>query len=360
VSTSAEACTAFLTVGAKRSAQPYIPEDIDLLQAITDSLGLLFERGKLAAMQESSVDCPSCGRSYDPGAVSCDSDTSTLLPAGVPRLIQGRFRLERRIGQGGMGVVYEAKDLELDRQVAIKFLRDQRLGDASALSRFRREARVLASFQHPNVVTIFDAGSIADGRGFLVMELLRGASLSQELAAKGALPVPRISEILQGVCSAVEAAHRRSIVHRDLKPQNVFLAQQAGGVVPKVLDFGLAALIDPDGTTLTLADATGAGGLAGTPGYIAPERLLGDRGKEASDIWTIGVIAYEMLTGRHPFAGRRLTPVMEYIPNAPAAWQSFFVRVLADRPEERPPSAQVLFSEFLAVFHVAADAATPR
>jgi hypothetical protein len=360
VSTSAEACTAFLTVGPKRSAQPYIPEDIDLLQAITDSLGLLFERGKLAAVQESSLECPSCGRSYDPGAVSCDSDASTLLPAGVPRLIQGRFKLERRIGQGGMGVVYEATDVELDRHVAIKFLRDQRLGDAPALSRFRREARVLASFQHPNVVTIFDAGSIANGRGFLVMELLRGAGLSQELATRGTLPVLQIVDILRGVCSAVEGAHRRSIVHRDLKPQNVFLAEQAGGVVPKVLDFGLAALIDPDGTTLTLADATGAGGVAGTPGYIAPERLLGQRGGEASDIWSIGVIAYEMLTGRHPIAGGRLTPVTKHIPDAPARWQSFFARALADRPEERPPSAQVLFSEFLAAFRVAADAATPR
>ncbi len=326
-STSAEACTAFLAIGPKRSGQPYIREDIDLLQAIADSLGLLFER----APQSSG-----------------------------PDLIQGRFRVERRIGQGGMGVVYEATDLELERRVAIKLLSDQRLGDASALSRFRREARVLASFQHPNVVTIFDAGSLVNGQGFLVMELLRGVSLSQELAAKGRLPIGQISHILQGVCSGVDAAHRRSIIHRDLKPQNIFLAEHEGGVIPKVLDFGLAALIDPDGTTLTLADATGAGALVGTPGYIAPERLRGERGGEAGDIWAIGVIAYEMLTGRRPFAAGRLTPVAEYVHNAPAAWHSFFLRTLADHPEDRPQSAQALFSEFLAAFRVAADAATPH
>lgn len=219
---------------------------------------------------------------------------------------------------------------------------------------------MLASFQHPNVVTIFDAGSLPDGRGFLVMELLRGVSLSQELAAKGPLPLSQIAPVLQGVCSGVDAAHRRSIVHRDLKPQNIFLAEQEGGVIAKVLDFGIAALIDPDGTTLTLADATAAGGVIGTPGYIAPERLRGERGGEAGDIWAIGVIAYEMLTGKHPFADGRLTPVTEYMHNAPAAWQSFFARALADRPEDRPPSAQALFSEFVAAFRVAADAATPH
>jgi serine/threonine-protein kinase len=259
-----------------------------------------------------------------------------------------------------MGVVYEASDLELDRPVAIKFLGDWRIGDASAMSRFRREARALASFQHPNVVTIFDAGRIANGRGFLVMELLRGATLRQELAAKGPLELSRISEILRGICSAVEAAHQRSIVHRDLKPENVVLTEQQGEVVPKVLDFGVAALIDPDESTLTAA-ATGAGELVGTPGYIAPERLHGQRGGEAGDIWCIAVIAYEMLTGRHAFAGgRRFTPITEYIPNAPAEWQNFFVRALADQPEERPHSPQILFSEFLAAFRIAADAANPH
>lgn len=327
VSTSAEVCTAFLAIGPKRSGQPYIREDIDLLQAIADSLGLLFERAPQVS---------------------------------APDLIQGRFHLEHQIGQGGMGVVYEATDLELERRVAIKLLSNQRLGDASAQSRFRREARVLASFQHPNVVTIFDAGSLPDGRGFLVMELLRGVSLSQELAAKGPLPIAQISNILRGICYGVEAAHRRSIVHRDLKPHNVFLAEQEDGIIPKVLDFGLAALIDPDGTTLTLADATGAGALVGTPGYIAPERLCGERGGEAGDIWAIGVIAYEMLTGRRPFAGGRLTPVTEYVHNAPVAWQSFFARALADCPKDRPPSAQALFSEFTAVFRVAADVVTPH
>lgn len=362
VSASAEACTAFLGMGPKRSGQPYTREDIELLQSVADSLGLLLQRAEPGPPEESCLECTACGRCYDSGTVNCAADTGTLTRGSLPRLIQDRFRMERRIGQGGMGVVYEARDLELDRPVAIKFLGDRRIGDASAMSRFRREARVLASFQHPNVVTIFDAGWAANGRGFLVMELLRGVTLRQELAAKGPLRLSRISEILRGICSAVEAAHQRSIVHRDLKPENVFLTEQQGRIVPKVLDFGIAALIDPNESTLTLAGATGAGELVGTPGYIAPERLHGQRGGEAGDIWCIAVIAYEMLTGRHAFAGadRRFTPIMEYIPNAPAEWQNFFVRALADQPEKRPHSPQILFSEFLATFKMAADAATPH
>jgi eukaryotic-like serine/threonine-protein kinase len=362
VSSSAEACIAFVGMGPKRSEQPYAREDIELLQSVADSLGLLFQRAQLGAQQESCLECPACGCCYESDVARCVADAEPLTRGSMPRLIQDRFRLERRIGRGGMGIVYEARDLELDRPVAIKVLGDRRMGDASAVSRFRREARVLASFQHPNVVTIFDAGCVANGRGFLVMELLRGVTLRQELAARGPLQLCLISEILRGICSAVEAAHKRSIVHRDLKPENVFLTEQQGGSVPKVLDFGLAALIDPNASTLTVAGVTCAGALVGTPGYIAPERLHGRRGGEAGDIWCIAVIAYEMLTGRHAFAGvnRCFTPIAEYIPNAPAEWQNFFVRALADQPEDRPPSPQILFSEFLAAFRMGADAVLPH
>ena len=357
-SASVEACTAFLGMGPKRSGQPYTRQDIELLQSIADSLGLLLQRSESGPTEESCGECTLCGRCYDSGTVSCTVDTVTLTRSSLPRLIQDRFRIERRIGQGGMGVVYEARDLELDRPVAIKFLGDRRIGDASAMYRFRREARVLASFQHPNVVTIFDAGWVGNGRGFLVMELLRGVTLREELAAKGPLRLSYISEILRGICSAVEAAHQRSILHRDLKPENVFLTEQQNEIVPKVLDFGIAALIDPNESTMTLAGATRAGELLGTPGYIAPERLHGQRGGQASDIWCLAVIAYEMLTGKHAFAGadRRFTPITEYLPNAPAEWQNFFIRALADHPEERPHSPQILFSEFRAAFRVTADA----
>lgn len=362
VFSSADACTAFLAMGPKRSGQPYTREDIDLLQSVADSLGLLFERAQPGAPEASCLECPRCGRCYDSGSASCAADSATLTRGSLPRFIQDRFRLERRIGQGGMGVVYEARDLELERPVAIKFLGDRRMGDSSAISRFRREARVLAGFQHPNVVTIFDAGWVANGRGFLVMELLHGITLRQDLAANGPFELSRISEILRGICSAVEAAHQRSIVHRDLKPENVFLTEQQGGIVPKVLDFGLAALIDPNGSTLTLAGASRPGELVGTPGYIAPERVHGQRGGEPADIWCIAVIVYEMLTGRHAFAqdNRCFTPITEYIPNAPAEWQNFFLRALADQPEERPHSPQILFSEFLVAFRIPADAALLR
>ena len=373
VSAAAKGCVALLAVGPKRSEQPYSREDLDLLQSVAGSLALLIERPeKILDSEESCLECPGCGTCYDSGFAHCRVDGEALVRATVPRYLQGRLRLERKIGRGGMGIVYEATDTHLDRRVAVKFLGEERLNDASAVARFRREARLLAAFQHTNVVTIFDAGSTMSGRFFLIMELLRGTTLRDELSRRGGLPLGRVTEILRGICAAVDAAHRHSVIHRDLKPENVFLAEQDGGTITKVLDFGLAKLFDSEAATLTLACETREGKIVGTPRYMAPERLLGEPGGEAADIWSIGVVAYEMLTGKYPFVRppgapgfaiesyRRFRPLSEEIRDAPADWEDFFVGALAFEPTNRPVSPKLLFAEFQQLLHDKAKEASQR
>ena len=358
VSGASKGAAAFLAIGPKRSQQPYSREDLDLLQSVAGSLALLIERPeKTNDTGELCLECPACGACYPSGSAQCTADGQSLVRTTGPRYLQGRLRLERRIGRGGMGIVYEALDTHLARRVAVKFLGEDRLNDASAVARFSREARLLAAFQHPNVVTIFDAGNTVSGRVFIVMELLRGTTLRDELAKHGGLPIGRVTEILGGICAAVHAAHRQSIIHRDLKPENVFLSEQASGAITKVLDFGLAKLFDSEAATLTLAGQTREGKIVGTPLYMAPERLRGEPGGEPADIWAIGVIAYEMVTGKYPFLGftvesyRRFRPLSEQLPDAPAEWEAFFACALAFEPANRPASPKLLFADFQRLFH---------
>ena len=252
-----------------------------------------------------------------------------------------------------MGVVYEATDGELERRVAVKLLREDKVWRPETMGRFRREARALAAFSHPNVVTIHDFGVSTDGRAFLVMEYLVGPTLRQLLRGEGALPPPRALEILQGIVAAVEAAHRHRIVHRDLKPENVILSRGDTGEVPKVLDFGLARLAPGGGTAEGETDTRG---VAGTPRYMAPEQMSGAAVDPSWDRWALAVIAYEMLTGVHPFESRELADpravrlVGRFVPVAPAPGlaarqlDDFFAHAFAPRPEDRPCSATALLT----------------
>jgi serine/threonine-protein kinase len=227
------------------------------------------------------------------------------------------------------------------------------VGSGAAAERFRREARAAAGFTHPNVVTVHDFG-MSGTRAFLVMELLQGVSLRQELRRQGRLPPARAREILRGVCAAVEAAHRRQLIHRDLKPENIFLARGESGENAKVLDFGLVKSLSSD--SQETAD-TSAGILVGTLRYMSPDQLRGETPAPAWDLWALGVVTYELLTGQHPFGtgsgsdlhaavlGGRFTPVTATCPDAPAAWQEFFGRALAVQPTNRLPSAQAFLTE---------------
>lgn len=302
VATGAGGAESLFALGPKRSEEPYGAEDEDLLAAIGAALSLILRRAEVTD-----------------GAV-----------------VGGRYRLERPVGQGGMGTVYVAYDTALDRRVAVKVLR-QDLIDPDAAERFQREARLAAALAHPNVVTVHDIGVTPSGHAFLVMELLEGVTLRQELQRLTRLPVPRVRDILCGVCAAVDAAHRRQMVHRDLKPENVFLCRGESGEIPKVLDFGLAKALGPDG----VATLTRPGMVAGTPQYMAPEHLQGDEPSPDWDLWSLAVVAFEMITGRFPFDGPNATaPRLDELPEQ---LRPVFATALSRNPINRPASAQELF-----------------
>ena len=276
-----------------------------------------------------------------------------LIPCGRDAAASPRGSVPPRTaprGSGGMGTVYEASDTVLARLVAVKVIRDDRVGRGEAAERFRKEARVLAAFAHPNVVRLYDFGLEAGARAFLVMEKLAGRDLAAEVKACGRMSAQRTLEILTGVCAALQAAHSRELVHRDLKPANIFLAQTETGETPKVLDFGLAKLW-PKYTGATVSE-TATRGLVGTPRYMAPEHALGGGLPHPLwDLWALAVVAYEMLCGAYPFAGvdalswqvtvreGHITPVGTHVPQAPARWQAFFEEALAAERSRRPASA---------------------
>ncbi len=352
---------ALLVLGIKRSEEPYTREDQELLEAIAASLGLRL--GQAAAPVERSTgkfeECPRCGACYDTGAALCAQESVRLTPVHMPRTLAGRYHLERRLGRGGMGAVYEATDSALERRVAVKVIREDRLGSAEAARRFRQEARTAAGFTHSNVVTVYDYGVEADTRAFLVMELLEGATLRDELRARRRLTPERAVEIFRSVCGAVDAAHRQQLIHRDLKPENIFLSRSPDAKIEtvKVLDFGIAKFLpsgEEETETQTLVE-TGAGILVGTPGYLSPEQLLGERPAVSWDLWALAVVAYEVLTGALPFLSSGVdkwresvlagshTPLTEYLPHAPAAWDEFFDRMLSTDRSRRAHSADEFF-----------------
>jgi serine/threonine protein kinase len=214
--------------------------------------------------------------------------------AGPIATIAGRYRLERSLGSGGMGEVFEATDTVLDRRVALKQLSSSLAEDEAARSRFFRESRALARINDPNVVGVFDAGE-EDGTPFLVMELIEGTTLRNELRAIGRMDPQRAREIGAGVAAGLAAAHAHGVIHRDVKPSNIFLT--ANGQ-PKIGDFGIARIERGD-MTLTLT-----GQAFGSPAYMAPEQAMGGRVDARADLYSLGCVLFEMLAGHRPFHGK--------------------------------------------------------
>lgn len=359
VATTSERTKALLALGVKRSEEPYSREDQDFLAAIAASLAMLIDR---PATKQGTTDikrffeeCPECGACYDVGSGRCGRDNAIPKLVVLPRLLLDRYRIERRLGQGGMGTVYEATDLALERRVAAKVIREDLVGSVESARRFRRECRATASFAHPHVVTVHDVGVAADTRAFLIMELLDGTSLRDELCRTGRVSPDRLLEVLSGVTSAVEAAHRRKLIHGDLKPENIFLARTETGEVPKVLDFGVVKIL-PTETQVTRDIDTLTSRPVGTPRYMSPEQMRGEPPTPSWDVWALAIVAYEMLTGVHPFPVATLpdlyravftghfTPVSACLPGAPARWQQFFEGAFASAPQRRFTSAATLFS----------------
>jgi eukaryotic-like serine/threonine-protein kinase len=205
------------------------------------------------------------------------------------RRLGGRYRIGALLASGGMGAVWAAHDLLLDRAVAVKVLGGALAGDGRAAERLRREARAAARLEHPGIARVLDLGE-HDGRPYLVMELLEGESLAARIDRAGPMPPGEAARVVAAVADALEAAHAAGVVHRDVKPGNVFLTS-AGEV--KVLDFGIAWCAHDAALT--------TGDLLGTAAYLAPERVLGHRATPAADVYALGVVLYELLAGHRPF-----------------------------------------------------------
>jgi eukaryotic-like serine/threonine-protein kinase len=264
----------------------------------------------------------------------------------------GRYRIVRRIDAGGMGEIWEADDTLLGRRVAIKVLAEELAGDRVALRRFRREARATAKLDHPNVIRVFD---FVDGEApFLVLELLEGHTLADRLRRDGALPPAEAARIAAAVADGLDVAHRAGIIHRDIKPSNIMLTA-SGGV--KVMDFGIAAAWEAHSTTGQQLLATAA--------YAPPERITGGRASPAGDLYSLGVVLYEMLTGRPPFVADNAEQLLRaHLEDAPRPVRSLVFWVpaeiaaaceaaLAKDPAGRPASAGALAAQLRAAVQAA-------
>src|SRR6478672_6421876 len=225
-------------------------------------------------------------------------------------ILNGQFQILQKIGSGGMGSVYKALQPAMNRMVAVKILHPKLANRKDLVSRFRREARAMSHLTHPNTVKVYLYGELEDGSLYIVMEFLDGKNLNQTVRAEGPMALERGLPILIQVCHALEEAHRAGIIHRDLKPENIFLSQQGGMKdFPKVLDFGLAKVSERELRPGSII-LTQEGMVFGTPEFMSPEQAQGKVLDARSDVYSLAVILYEVLTGKLPFSAR--TP-MEYI-----------------------------------------------
>jgi eukaryotic-like serine/threonine-protein kinase len=252
--------------------------------------------------------------------------------------------MERPLGHGGMATVYLGHDSELDRTVAIKVLAENLAGDEAFRRRFLREARLAARLSHPNVVRVYDAGEQDDGRPYIVMEHVDGSTLAEVLSEHGPLPADEATALAVQACRGLGHAHAAGLVHRDVKPQNLLL--QRDGTL-KIADFGIARAAE--GTALTQA-----GTVLGTAAYLSPEQALGQEATPAADVYSLGAVLYELLTGRPPYEPDSLAdlaakqaegafpPVSELSPGVPQRVEDAVMRSLARNPAYRPASAEEL------------------
>jgi serine/threonine-protein kinase len=268
-------------------------------------------------------------------------------------VLASKYRVERILGQGGMGTVLAAIDTSLERRVAIKVMLPDRASDPEGVARFLREGRAAVKLTSDHVARVFEVG-VSEGRPYLVMEYLDGEDLDSLLARAGKLSVREAADYLLEACEAIAEAHSAGIVHRDLKPQNLFLAKRPNGrVTVKVLDFGISKIAQTESPKLTRSGAA-----LGTPFYMAPEQMRSAREVDPrTDIWALGVILYELVTGRPPFLGESITAVAILVaneapppprtscPEIPEAFERLILRCLEKDPSERYPTVDALVAE---------------
>ncbi|HEU4613944.1 MAG TPA: protein kinase [Kofleriaceae bacterium] len=294
--------------------------------------------------------CSACGQSFASDVAFCPNDGARLIKLAaerdelIGRVLDARYEIRSPLGKGGMGTVYRGWQLSVDREVAIKVIHPKLAGDRSTVKRFLREARLASRLSQPNIVNVYDFGQ-SEGVLYLVMELLRGHTLASELGQARRINPRRTITIASQLCDALEAAHAQGIVHRDLKPSNiVILDDPPGRDLIKVLDFGLAkSLVQDSGSVVTNTDA-----LLGTPLYMAPEQIEGAVSDQRADLYSLGCILYEMLSGKPPFLDNAVSVVLarhmhdhhEELPvHIPAKLRSLIDKLLAKRADERLQSA---------------------
>jgi serine/threonine-protein kinase len=280
----------------------------------------------------------------------------------VGEVVAERYELEELVGSGGMSSVFRATDTLLERKVALKILHEEYTNDADYVERFRREARAVAQLAHPNIVTVIDRGE-QDGRQFIVFEYVDGESLKHLVDRTGPLPVEEAVELALQVARALSFAHQQGLVHRDVKPQNVLLNDDGRA---KVTDFGIARSLDLD----VQHGLTQTGTVMGTSDYIAPEQARGERVDEQTDIYSLGVVLYELLTGEVPFPGDNFVAVaMRHInepppsararrPDVPARLDAAIRRAMAKEPSGRFASMAEFAGELEASLDVSPEADT--
>ncbi len=385
----------FLSLGPKKSELPFSRADRELLGAVAAAGALTLENrlsrdsfgrrspdgagptptgpgtlspslsvaGDEQVSDESAAECPRCGLLALPGTPACARCGSEPQRAALPLVLLGKYAVERRIGAGGMGVVYKAVDLALGRAVAIKTL--PRIAPEQAM-RLRREARAMVAVSHPNLALIFGAETW-HGTPALVFEYLEGGTLADRLR-HGPLPPVQVIQLGLAMTGVLERIHAAGILHRDVKPSNI---GYAGDGTPKLLDFGLARIIEDtrresssdDGglasDTASVLHATGSSVIAGTPAYVSPEVVVGQRPTPASDLWALAVTLYEALTGKNPLAREDLHETVAAVrdadvprlrqarPDLPPELASLLDAALAAQPRLRPQSARELHEALL-------------
>ena len=369
-----------ITLAERKSELPYSQEDRWLLSAIADAGALTIEnhairRGPVEASDwwhvgltprhGRAAECPDCGTVYSPDRRSCLECGTTLGPSEIPEVLFGKFRFETRVGRGAMGIVYRARDLALERVVAIKTLPGTSPEHAQ---RLRLEAKTMAAVMHRNLALIYGVESWR-GRPMLVCEFMSHGTLAERLA-NGRVPWPEALSLGVSLAEALHVIHSAGLLHRDLKPTNIGYAQDG---VPKLLDFGLVYLLSQAqpsemGTPIRGAEASVdqsalsmSRRLVGTPLYLSPEACLGHRPNVSFDLWSLNVLLLEVVAGRHPFRGETLDETLDRIQQGPVrgtfdglehcprSLVDYFARGLSSEIHDRPASAQQLAESLRAI-----------
>ena len=307
--------------------------------------------------------CPTCGKQYPADVQSCSEDNSPLLQSEptanseqvdplIGKVLDGKYRIEQALGAGGTGKVYRASSQADGQAFAVKVLHERLVEDEAGRTRFRREAKAAGRLTHLNVVAVSDFGQTAEGQVYLVMELLEGRTLREILAREAPLETARAVSLMLQVSAAVAAAHDAGVIHRDLKPGNIFVTQSANTPsIVKVLDFGIAKVAAESLEDDDLGTLSKVGVMVGTPRYMSPEQCEGLDLTPSSDVYSMGVILYEMLTGMVPFSGSSPLaiavkhsseyprPPREIVATVPSELEIFVLHALEKDPANRPATA---------------------